>query len=342
MTSLGRCWVVLCFVLSCAGVAHAQSPKNVCLAAFEDGQRQQLQGKFELAAEQFARCAESSCPASVRAECGSFLATARSPVPGLLFAPVDSATDRPLDGVILSVDGRDGRPFDGRMVRVEPGEHQVVFQRPGYTSISLHLVSQRGDLPRLIPLRFKPLQVQAAAQPGPRSKLGPAVSPGEDLPRPAPLRPESFSQLAAAAEDASWSKRSVLPQAAPEGRGHEAYESGHAAPRSGKLRGAAVLAAGLVGGVGAVSFVYFGLSARSADRDLDGCTPNCDPSTVTTIKREYLLANVSLGVGLAGAIGASVLWFILPGSEPAARVAGGRAPRWMIGVGPVTTVTTRF
>jgi hypothetical protein len=205
----------------------------------------------------------------------------------------------------------------------------------------LHLVSQSGDLPRLIPLRFKPLQVPAAAQPGLRSKLGPAVAPGEDLPRPVMLRQEGYAGLAAAAEDASWSKRSALLQAAPEGRGHAARQHGRAAPRSGKLRGASVLAAGLVSGVGAVGFAYFGTSARSADVDLDRCTPNCDPSTVATIKRDYLLANVSLGVGVAGAIGAAVLWFVIPGSEPA-RVAGGRAPRWAIGVGPVTTLTTRF
>ena len=107
-------------------------------------------------------------------------------------------------------------------------------------------------------------------------------------------------------------------------------------------RRTAVLAAGLVGGLGAVGFAYFGLSARSADVGLDACSPNCEPAKVDAIKRDYVLANVSLGVGLAGALTASLLWVTSPGAERPAR-AGGKSPRrWAIGLGPITTVATTF
>jgi hypothetical protein len=63
------------------------------------------------------------------------------------------------------------------------------------------------------------------------------------------------------------------------------------------------IGAGL-GAAGAASFTYFGLKARAADRSLDSCTPSCDKAKVESIERDYLLANVSLGAGVLGVLGA--------------------------------------
>jgi hypothetical protein len=53
--------------------------------------------------------------------------------------------------------------------------------------------------------------------------------------------------------------------------------------------------------LGALGAIYFGEKARSADRALDDCTPNCDRDRIDRIKREYLFANTSLGVMFVGA-----------------------------------------
>ncbi len=320
--------------------ALAQSSKSTCLVAFEEGQRQQLKGNLERAAEQFTQCAASSCPTRVRAECQSFLETTRSPIPGVLFAPVDSVNDRPLDGVSFSVDGRESRVFDGKMVRLEPGEHQVAFHRGGYAAIRLSLTLRASDPPRLVSLRFTPLACSAAS----KTNLPANRAPAQNLPQPVAIGAAGPIECAPAVESRSLvappppppTQTAAVPRVAPK------RESSGADRKATDHRRTAVLAAGLVAGAGAVGFVYFGLSARLADQGLDACSPHCEPAEVGGIKRDYVMANVSLGVGLAGALTASLLWFTGPGAVRPARV-GAESPRgWAIGIGPVTTLATRF
>lgn len=53
-----------------------------------------------------------------------------------------------------------------------------------------------------------------------------------------------------------------------------------------------------VGVVALSSFAYFGLSANAKKRELDGCRPGCDSSLRAPLERDYVVADVSLGVGL--------------------------------------------
>lgn len=67
-----------------------------------------------------------------------------------------------------------------------------------------------------------------------------------------------------------------------------------------------VAASGAVlAGAGAV---YFGLKARSDDRDLDHCTPGCTRDEVDHVRREYVLTNLSIGLAVAGVAAASLLY----------------------------------
>lgn len=86
----------------------------------------------------------------------------------------------------------------------------------------------------------------------------------------------------------------------------------------GPLRLPAYIAGG-VGAAGLISFAVFGIMASGAQSDLEGsgCKPNCSPSEVDSIKTKYLIANISLGVGIVG-IGTGVTLFFLsqPKSKP--------------------------
>jgi hypothetical protein len=73
-----------------------------------------------------------------------------------------------------------------------------------------------------------------------------------------------------------------------------------------------LIGAGL-GAVGVAGFSYFGLRARGADKDLSICAPGCSTSRVEGIERDYLLANVSLGVGVVGVLGA-ITWLVFGSS----------------------------
>jgi hypothetical protein len=82
----------------------------------------------------------------------------------------------------------------------------------------------------------------------------------------------------------------------------------------GPLRLPAYIAGG-VGAAGLIGFAVFGIMASGSQSDLEnsGCKPNCSQSDVDSIKTKYLIANISLGVGIVG-IGAGVTMFLL--SQP--------------------------
>lgn len=53
-----------------------------------------------------------------------------------------------------------------------------------------------------------------------------------------------------------------------------------------------------VGVIGVGSYAYLGLRARSGEEALTRCRPNCSRGRVDSVDKRYLLANVSLGVGV--------------------------------------------
>jgi hypothetical protein len=75
--------------------------------------------------------------------------------------------------------------------------------------------------------------------------------------------------------------------------------------------------AGTVALAGAAGFAYFGLTARAEDRALGRCAPECTRDRVTDVKRDYLLANLSLGVGATG-LGVCAVLVALEAARPTA------------------------
>jgi hypothetical protein len=60
--------------------------------------------------------------------------------------------------------------------------------------------------------------------------------------------------------------------------------------------------------VAGLAAIYFGLEARSDDRGLDTCSPSCTREVVDHVRREYLWANLSIGLAVAGLTTAVVLF----------------------------------
>jgi hypothetical protein len=67
---------------------------------------------------------------------------------------------------------------------------------------------------------------------------------------------------------------------------------------------------------GGLGFVGFGLEARSGERALLECMPYCSGASIGEVKRNYVLANVSLGTGVLALGGATIWWFGLRRSSP--------------------------
>jgi len=94
-----------------------------------------------------------------------------------------------------------------------------------------------------------------------------------------------------------------------------------------------------VGVVGTAGFVFFGVRAKSGETDLAQCSPDCTQARVDDVKQDYLLSNVSLGVGLAGVAG-TVLLLVL--DEPGPSGSAANPPRHSIQLGSTTSWTMRF
>jgi hypothetical protein len=88
---------------------------------------------------------------------------------------------------------------------------------------------------------------------------------------------------------------------------HEAAADARPIPTS-------ALVFGGVGVLGVAGFALFGLAgnAKKSDLDASGCYPACSPSDVSTGKTDYIVADVSLGVGVVSLALATYLFASRP------------------------------
>ena len=84
----------------------------------------------------------------------------------------------------------------------------------------------------------------------------------------------------------------------------------------------------VLGGISVTGFVTFGVLAGTGfakERELrNGCfvTDSCSGSDVSSVRTQYLVADIALGVGLVGLAAAAVYWLVRPPAPTAAVTAG--------------------
>ena len=138
---------------------------------------------------------------------------------------------------------------------------------------------------------------------------------------------------------------STPDSAAPKDAGTES-PSPEQSGKPGPLRPYAFVAGG-VGAAGIIGFIAFGALGHSKQSDLNtscGPTHTCSQSDVDGIKTKYLLADISLGVGIAG-LGTGVALFILSqpkGSAPKSEDAAAHFDVRTVRDGALATVSGRF
>jgi hypothetical protein len=82
----------------------------------------------------------------------------------------------------------------------------------------------------------------------------------------------------------------------------------------------AAYALGTLGIAALGSFAYFGLAGKAKERDLDECAPLCERSDYRAMKRDYIVADVSLGAGVVLLGVATYLFAIHDRKSESARV----------------------
>ena len=103
------------------------------------------------------------------------------------------------------------------------------------------------------------------------------------------------------------SSTKLLPLIEPSSRSTESALQVEPNPRSGNLAPYAFAGVGILGLAG---FTTFAILGNSQQGDLERtCSPNCQPGQVDSVKSKYLLADVSLGVGLVS-LGIATYWWV--------------------------------
>jgi hypothetical protein len=267
------CWwlpAVASLTLASPARAEPANPKNACLVSYEAAQRLRLQKKLEAAHAELLVCSRNECPAVLRRDCAGWLGEVEAALPSFVVAA--KADGRDVADVRVLVDGEAvAASLDGTAIAVDPGRHELRFEREGSDPISQTLLIREGEKNRSVTVDF------GSAAPPPRGE------------------------------------RNMVP-----------------------VYGLAAL-----GAIGLGSFTYFGLRSHAKKADLESCKGHCPVDDVDAVKRDQLVADVSLGLGLVALGAAAYLYF--GGSErtPPAESA------WSAGFTPLpsggaATVAARF
>jgi len=103
-------------------------------------------------------CGGPQCPAVMTPDCQQWLSSVEASMPTVVFQ-VSSASGPPLKDVLLSVDGGDSVPLDGRAVAVDPGAHDVTIKANGHHPSTTHFIISEGEKLRREVVTLAPLSV---------------------------------------------------------------------------------------------------------------------------------------------------------------------------------------
>lgn len=154
----GLCFVALALAPSITvnvrnAAASDVQEKAACAEAAELGQEHRRNGKLRDALESFRRCARRTCPTVVTADCLRFAADVEHSLPSLVFRARDEGKD--VTDVTVFVDGEKVvESLDGMARELDPGTHEVRFEREGRSAVVETVVLVEGEKSRLLTATF--------------------------------------------------------------------------------------------------------------------------------------------------------------------------------------------
>ena len=166
--------VALLALLSFAAWAHPARAdvKEACVNASTQGQSLRDAAKLIEARAQFVECARDACPGIVRKACADWLADADRRLPTIVFRAQGADGSDVLDARV-SLDGKPlARGLGGSAIAIDPGEHNVRFERDGAAAIDERVVVVDGEKGRVVTARFGGAEAGATATQGPGAGEG--------------------------------------------------------------------------------------------------------------------------------------------------------------------------
>lgn len=147
----------IAFPLTFAPSAGAQDAdvqeKVVCAEAAESGQEHRRAGKLRDALKQFRRCARQSCPNVITTDCLRFVSETEDALPSIVFRAREGGKD--VTDVTVYVNGEEvTKSLDGRAYPMDPGRHEVRFEREGSPDEEQEVVLVEGEKSRPLSVTF--------------------------------------------------------------------------------------------------------------------------------------------------------------------------------------------
>ena len=122
--------------------------------ASEQGQTQRANGHLRAARESFVLCAQDACAIALRRECMRWLDDVDTDTPSVVLAAKDPS-GRDLTDVTVHIDGQPtAYATSWRSVALDPGPHEVRFEREGSPPIVEKLVLRMGERNRSVVATF--------------------------------------------------------------------------------------------------------------------------------------------------------------------------------------------
>jgi len=295
--------------------AVAANDSRVCSAEYKHAQSLEKAEHLRAAQEEYLECANSSCSSALQRICGIRHTQLNSEIPS--FVPV--VTDGTGKNYVLVEVKADNElltsRLDGSALNLDPGKHTITFSTDDGVIATKSLIMIQGQRNRIVevsyPLTAKAGLVATTAD-NPASGIvrtgdpenGAQKTAEREVPPPEVAPRETLETKVPSPEVAA---RETVEREESRGQGGGA---GDAAPtlvaRPASPARSHALAYSLTG-IGVAGLAGFGLITYWGRKDNDllgACTPNCAQSSEDHIKRLYLIADVSLGVGVAALAGA--------------------------------------
>ncbi len=137
------------FLLLAASTAHAGDER--CADAYVAAQSLREQQTFRAAREQLIVCSNESCAAFIKKDCVQWLEEIEAAMPSLALQVRGPAGHDVADATVI-IDDAPGARVDGRAIILDPGEHLLRVEAPGYAPNDVRIVARAGEKNRLVAL----------------------------------------------------------------------------------------------------------------------------------------------------------------------------------------------
>jgi hypothetical protein len=137
-------------VSATATAAPEPGEKDACASAAEQSELSRRAHKLIDAREALLFCAREVCPRVVRADCLQWLGEVDAALPSIILRVVDDAGHEVPSAQVLVDGAKSAAPIGRDTVALDPGEHILLIEAPGFNSAETRVVLHDGEQRHLL------------------------------------------------------------------------------------------------------------------------------------------------------------------------------------------------